>query len=69
MRTEASSSVIALQATAIQHIPELDGIWGIAISLVLLFHLEAPMFGIGWCGVDLFFVVWHADSRTSCGWF
>lgn len=54
------------------HIPELDGIRGVAISLVLAFHffhepavvtpgglawhVLAP-FRIGWTGVDLFFVL------------
>jgi len=54
------------------HIPELDGIRGVAISLVLVFHyfhepavvipgglawhVLAP-FRIGWTGVDLFFVL------------
>jgi peptidoglycan/LPS O-acetylase OafA/YrhL len=51
-----------------QVIPELDGVRGIAILLVLLFHLElsyppavpraffAPLL-LGWSGVDLFFVL------------
>src|ERR1700690_574644 len=49
-------------------VPELDGVRGIAILLVLLFHLElsyppgvprlffAPLL-MGWSGVDLFFVL------------
>ena len=53
----------------VQIIPELDGIRGLAILLVLLFHLKrhlaayfqvprifAPL-EIGWSGVDLFFVL------------
>jgi peptidoglycan/LPS O-acetylase OafA/YrhL len=43
-------------STAIQHVLELDGIRGLAISLVLLYHLTAS-FKMGWCGVDLFFVL------------
>lgn len=49
-------------------IPELDGIRGLAIALVLWFHfgfvaraeakaLISPLTGFGWCGVDLFFVL------------
>lgn len=45
------------RTTPIPFIPELDGVRGIAISMVLLFHLQVPLFGIGWCGVDLFFVL------------
>jgi peptidoglycan/LPS O-acetylase OafA/YrhL len=47
-------------------IPELDGLRGIAILLVLAFHFTpaagplsffAPVFQTGWVGVDLFFVL------------
>jgi peptidoglycan/LPS O-acetylase OafA/YrhL len=52
------TTVPATQRTmSIPFIPELDGLRGIAVSLVLLFHLQVPLFGIGWCGVDLFFVL------------
>jgi peptidoglycan/LPS O-acetylase OafA/YrhL len=49
-----------------QRVAELDGLRGIAILLVLVFHftpssgplrLLAPVFQIGWSGVDLFFVL------------
>lgn len=53
LQSQANHSTIA----AIQHIPELDGIRGIAILLVLFYHLHVPLFDIGWCGVDLFFVL------------
>ncbi|MDW7696024.1 acyltransferase (plasmid) [Flammeovirgaceae bacterium SG7u.111] len=42
-----------------KHIPVLDGIRGLAILLVLIFHLfdYIPITKIGWIGVDLFFVL------------
>jgi len=56
--THTSTTVPATHPmTPIPFIPELDGVRGIAVSLVLLFHLQTPFFGIGWCGVDLFFVL------------
>ncbi len=41
------------------HIPQLDGIRGLAIILVISFHYwgNIPIFSFGWCGVDLFFVL------------
>src|SRR5438874_11818359 len=53
-----------------KHIPSLDGLRGLAIILVLLFHFTPEGGGhtligvltrwvsrLGWCGVDLFFVL------------
>ncbi|MCC7083966.1 MAG: acyltransferase, partial [Pirellulales bacterium] len=52
-----------------RHIPELDGVRGLSILLVLLYHywsyqgaspIGQPigrLAGIGWCGVDVFFVL------------
>jgi peptidoglycan/LPS O-acetylase OafA/YrhL len=54
------------RAQTASHTPALDGVRGIAILLVLLMHLGAIMrsnafiraaFGVGWIGVDLFFVL------------
>lgn len=41
------------------HIPQLDGIRGLAILLVISFHYwgNIAVFSFGWCGVDLFFVL------------
>jgi peptidoglycan/LPS O-acetylase OafA/YrhL len=41
------------------YIPQLDGIRGLAIILVISFHYLGfiPVFSFGWCGVDLFFVL------------
>jgi peptidoglycan/LPS O-acetylase OafA/YrhL len=43
-------------------LPALDGLRGVAIALVLMFHFMGPTtfafpFGWGWCGVDLFFAL------------
>ncbi len=58
-----------MSAFSKRHIPELDGLRGIAIGLVLLFHFrnlltQTPidlawmkLSAAGWCGVDLFFVL------------
>ena len=50
------------------HVPELDGVRGLAILMVLLYHfrhgyppmlreLDKKILGLGWSGVDLFFVL------------
>ena len=39
------------------HLPALDGLRGIAIALVFMVHLYAPIFSGGSSGVDLFFVL------------
>ena len=66
---EDSEARILLRKQPNSRIPELDGIRGIAILLVLLYHYvsippggpPAPLlqrlFAVGWCGVDLFFVL------------
>lgn len=40
-----------------RHIPALDGLRGIAIFSVVMFHMRNSQWGIGWAGVDLFFVL------------
>lgn len=40
-----------------RHIPALDGLRGIAIFAVVMFHLRNSQWGVGWTGVDLFFVL------------
>ncbi len=41
-----------------RHVPALDGVRGVAIILVVLFHAwRGPATALGWAGVDLFFVL------------
>lgn len=50
----ATASIVATR----RHVPALDGTRGIAIILVMAFHLwRAPLTALGWSGVDLFFVL------------
>lgn len=54
-----------VRAGSSRHHFELDGVRGIAILLILTFHLSGGgpesflqrIFALGWCGVDLFFVL------------
>jgi peptidoglycan/LPS O-acetylase OafA/YrhL len=49
--------LVAATGFRIGHRPELDGVRGIAILLVLLLHLGVPFFTGGFLGVDIFFVL------------
>ena len=40
-----------------KHIPVLDGLRGVALAMVLALHACGSLFGLGWIGVDLFFVL------------
>lgn len=46
-----------LAATPLGHVPALDGLRGVAIGMVVLVHLYAPIFSGGSSGVDVFFVL------------
>jgi len=59
--------------TAGRHVPALDGVRGIAILMVMAFHIwPSSVTSFGWAGVDLFFVLSGflitgilVDSRTD----
>lgn len=42
---------------SISYIPGFDGLRAIAALIVIAFHLGLPGFGLGWTGVNLFFVI------------
>jgi len=46
-----------IQITLMQYLPQLDGLRGVAIVAVMLFHAGILTFGGGFIGVDIFFVL------------
>jgi len=61
---EGTTLLIRQTQTELTIVPELDGVRGVAILLVLGFHFGRilphsgrVLFGLGWAGVDLFFVL------------
>jgi peptidoglycan/LPS O-acetylase OafA/YrhL len=71
----ATTDVDAGSPTVSGSVPALDGLRGVAIIFVMAFHIwRSPATGLGWSGVDLFFVLsgylitgilW--DSRSAPG--
>jgi peptidoglycan/LPS O-acetylase OafA/YrhL len=47
----------AAETPAAKRFSGLDGLRGLAVSLVLIFHLFPPLLGGGYIGVDIFFVI------------
>jgi len=42
---------------SIKYLPHIDGLRGLAVLIVLLFHFDVPFFSGGYIGVDIFFVI------------
>ena len=45
---------------------DIDGLRGLAVAAVVLFHLGIPGFASGWVGVDVFFVISGYVITTTC---
>ena len=52
-----SNNFIPIVNHSLKYNPALDGLRGIAITLVLLFHIWPEYFSFGYVGVDIFFVL------------
>jgi len=51
------NSFIPIVKHSLKYNPSIDGLRGVAISLVLLFHIWPDYFSFGYIGVDIFFVL------------
>ena len=51
------NNFIPIVKHSLKYNPSIDGLRGIAISLVLIFHIWPEYFSFGYVGVDIFFVL------------
>ncbi len=69
-----SNNFIPIANHSLKYNSALDGLRGIAISLVLLFHIWPKYFSFGYVGVDIFFVlsgylitrIIHSRLQANC---
>uniref|UniRef100_A0A0G4FMC4 Acyltransferase 3 domain-containing protein n=1 Tax=Chromera velia CCMP2878 TaxID=1169474 RepID=A0A0G4FMC4_9ALVE len=59
MSSEQSNrtSAVARSSTAMKRRLDIEGLRGVAVGIVLLYHSDAPWFTGGYIGVDMFFVI------------
>jgi peptidoglycan/LPS O-acetylase OafA/YrhL len=50
--------------SAMEHRPEVDGLRALAVLPVILFHAGFEVFGGGYVGVDVFFVITRVRHQT-----
>lgn len=56
-RLKPKSEFIPIVNHSLKYNPAIDGLRGVAITLVLLFHIWPEYFSFGYVGVDIFFVL------------
>jgi peptidoglycan/LPS O-acetylase OafA/YrhL len=57
MSTDKIDTIMNYSKDSADYIPEFDGIRGISILIVMIFHAKAPFLKGGYIGVDIFFVL------------
>jgi peptidoglycan/LPS O-acetylase OafA/YrhL len=57
IRAKMSQTSKQFNASQMQYRPEIDGLRGLAVILVIFFHAGFPLFEGGYVGVDIFFVI------------
>jgi len=50
---------------ALKHRKDIDGLRGIAIIPVILYHLNVPFFSGGYLGADIFFYKWLFNNFNN----
>lgn len=56
-QSPAPAPAASVKGTRLAFRPDIEGLRAVAVLLVVLFHAQLPMFGGGYVGVDVFFVI------------